>query len=80
MDARRFCKGQGCPLQKFLPDLRTRSAAGAHGARTGCAFFLVTFSLHKQRKSNSRPKGVKALLCFEAFRSTKTHKPSLNTA
>ncbi|MBO9738789.1 hypothetical protein J7432_07045, partial [Xanthomonas axonopodis pv. begoniae] len=68
MDARRFCKGQGRPLQKFLPDLRTRSAAGAEGARTGCAFFLVTFSLHKQRKSDSCPTGRESLCsCRESL-------------
>ncbi len=80
MDARRFCKGHGCPLQKFLPDLRTRSAEGAQGARTGCAFFLVTFSLHKQRKSNSRPKGVKALLSAQLSRTIpkKRERSALN--
>ncbi|MBO9739397.1 hypothetical protein J7432_10320, partial [Xanthomonas axonopodis pv. begoniae] len=54
MDARRFCKGQECPLQKFLPDLRTRSAAGAQGARTGCAFFWLLF-FAQAKKSDSRP-------------------------
>ncbi|MBV6815631.1 hypothetical protein ACE15N_12320 [Xanthomonas campestris pv. passiflorae] len=80
MDARRFCKGHGCPLQKFLPDLRTRSAEGAQGARTGCAFFLVIFSLHKQRKSNSRPKGVKALLSAQLSRTIpkKRERSALN--
>ncbi|MEB1203841.1 hypothetical protein VDP28_18790, partial [Xanthomonas campestris pv. campestris] len=48
MDARRFCKGHGCPLQKFLPDLRTRRAQRV-GREDGVCFFGY-LSLHKQRK------------------------------
>jgi hypothetical protein len=31
------------------------------GMRPGCAFFLATFSLHKQRKSDSRTAGARKL-------------------
>ena len=58
-DARRFCKGHGCPLQKFLPALRTWSAQRGRREDGVCFFgyFLCT-----SKESNSRPKGVKALL------------------
>ncbi|MBV6689558.1 hypothetical protein KV692_17215 [Xanthomonas euvesicatoria pv. physalidis] len=59
MDARRFSKGHGCPFEKFPNGLRTRSAAGAEGARTGCAFFWLLF-FAQAKKSDSRPQGVKA--------------------
>ncbi|WP_206540082.1 hypothetical protein, partial [Xanthomonas perforans] len=35
------------------------SAAGAEGARTGCAFFWLLF-FAQAKKSDSRPQGVKA--------------------
>ncbi|WP_162604231.1 hypothetical protein [Xanthomonas campestris] len=48
-DARRFCKGQGCPLQKFLPALRTWSAQ--RGRREdGVCFLLVTFLCTSKEK------------------------------
>ncbi|WDK85388.1 hypothetical protein [Xanthomonas campestris] len=48
-DARRFCKGHGCPLQKFLPALRTWSAQ--RGRREdGVCFLLVTFLCTSKEK------------------------------
>ncbi|MEA9513726.1 hypothetical protein VDR08_13880, partial [Xanthomonas campestris pv. campestris] len=49
MDARRFCKGHGCPLQKFLPALRTRRAQRA-GREDGVCFLLVTFLCTSKEK------------------------------
>ena len=59
MDARRFCKGHGCPLQKFLPDLRTWSALARKARGRGVLSFGY-FSLHKQRKVTRARQGVKA--------------------
>ncbi len=57
-DARRFCKGQGCPLQKFLPALRTWSAQRGRREDGVCFFgyFLCT-----SKESDSRPQGRESL-------------------
>jgi hypothetical protein len=52
-DVPAFSSGQDALSKSPASPPRTRSGEGRVGRRAGCPLFLVTFSLGKQRKSNS---------------------------
>ncbi|SEI44421.1 hypothetical protein SAMN04244572_00279 [Azotobacter beijerinckii] len=81
MDAARAVKGHGCPLYGG-----PRSGAGAReprrsrGRMTGCVFSLVTFSLHKQRESDSPCKAKPVASAEESARLGTKTAPKNNPA
>ena len=74
-DARRFCKGHGCPLQKFLPALRTWSAQRGRREDGVCFFgyFLCT-----SKESNSRPQGRESLASLYSTQPQANPQPTTN--